>query len=168
MRSEQSIGTPSDHTAFGLSVYLTVSGLSEVFWNVPNSVSGATVPSGANCQKPRRTSLRTTAFLLALLADVLLLYASNSCSYAYLIVVLAVVACAELVLLLVEPPPLLVAQAASPKALTATKAIARAAVPEVLKLGPPSYGGRAGRVPSAPTGRERRPCRSSLASGRGQ
>src|SRR4051812_21616210 len=115
MRSAQSIGTPSDHTAFGLTVYFTVNGLSEVFSNVPNSVSGATVPSGANCQKPRRTSFRTTAFLMALLADVFLFYESNSCSYAYLIVVLAVVACAEPVLLLVEPPLLLVEQAASPK-----------------------------------------------------
>src|SRR4051794_10739405 len=106
MRSEQSIGTPSDHTAFGLIVYLTVSGLSDVFWKVPNSVSGPTVPSGLNCQKPRSPSLRTTAFLLAFWSAVLLLYEPNSCSYAYLIVVLAVVACAELVFVLDELPPL--------------------------------------------------------------
>ena len=31
MASSQSIGTPSDHTAFSSKVYSTVSGLSEVF-----------------------------------------------------------------------------------------------------------------------------------------
>ena len=51
-KSSQSIGSPSDQTALSLNVYLTVSGSSEVFSKVPNSLSGVTVPSGAKYQKP--------------------------------------------------------------------------------------------------------------------
>ena len=90
-------------------------------------------------------------FLLAFCSAVLLLYAPNSCSYAAVIVVFAVVAdaVAPCVLLLLVPL-LLVAQAASPSAETAASAMALAAVPEVLKLGPPSDGARFGRIADDP------------------
>jgi len=63
-----------------------------------------------------------------------------------LIVVFAVVADAVEPVLLLLVPLLLARQAASPKAETAASAIALGAVPEVLKLGPPSDGARFGRI----------------------
>ena len=72
-------------------------------------------------------------------------------------------------LLLLLVPLLLVAQAASPRAETAASAITLAAVPEVLKLGPPSDGARFGRIADDHDTRDSgRPRRSSLTSGRGQ
>src|SRR5512134_804637 len=69
--SSHEIGVPSDHTAFGLIVYLTVRGSSAVFSYVPRSVVGRTSPRGPNCQKPLSTPLRTARFAAVAPAGVL-------------------------------------------------------------------------------------------------